>query len=251
MDNLRFASVCEAITGQTPDSGGIGTLGEKTLHVVLKHYIEPDSRCHEIPVGGFVADIKNADGIIEIQTRSLDRLLKKLPGLLQTGPVTVVYPLPCRKTVSWIDPDTGEVTKARRSPKTGRPYDSFRELYKLRTILPSQNLTIRLMMIDMAEYRYLNGWSRDRKRGSSRCDRVPEQIAAEYFLSEADDFRLLLPPGLPAPFTAKEFRKAAKVSERGAGCGIALLRSLGIITMCGKEGRAYLYRETGKDENNE
>ena len=246
MDERRFAEACAAAL--SPESrSGIGTLGEKTLHAVLKRYFEPDPRFHEIEVAGFVADICRPDGIIEIQTRSLDKLGRKLPAFLERGPVHVVYPLPCRKTVSWIDPLTGEATPPRRSPKTGTPCDAFRELYRLRAFLPHPNLWVHLLLIDMAEFRYLNGWSADRKRGSSRCDRIPQQLAAEYLLHLPRDFSCLIPDGLPQPFTTAEFQKAARVSPRAAGCGLALLGGLGLTERCGKRGRAYLYQITKEE----
>lgn len=74
--------------------GGIGTLGERTLHMVLKRYFEPDESLHEIRVGGFVADIVRPNGIIEIQTRDFSKLRRKLAAFLELGPVTVVYPVP-------------------------------------------------------------------------------------------------------------------------------------------------------------
>ena len=241
MDERRFAEACAAAL--SPESrNGIGTLGEKTLHAVLKRYLEPDPAFHEIEVAGFVADICRPDGIIEIQTRSLDKLTRKLPAFLERGPVRVVYPIPCRKTVSWVDPATGEATPPRRSPKTGTPCDAFRELYRLRAFLPHPDLRVQLLLIDMAEYRYLNGWSADRKRGSSRCDRIPQRLAGEILLHRPEDFARLIPPGLPQPFTAAEFQKAARVSPRAAGCGLALLGGLGLAERCGRRGRAYLYR---------
>jgi hypothetical protein len=51
-------------------SSGIGTLGEKALHSILKYTYEPDVSRHEIKVGGFYADIVNEQGIIEIHTRN-------------------------------------------------------------------------------------------------------------------------------------------------------------------------------------
>ena len=56
MDAQRFQEACRLIT-QDRARSGIGTLGEKTLHAVIKHYLEPDERCHEIRVGGYIADI--------------------------------------------------------------------------------------------------------------------------------------------------------------------------------------------------
>ncbi|MBR1563704.1 MAG: hypothetical protein IJ645_10920, partial [Ruminococcus sp.] len=106
MDKLRFAEVCEQIVGAERARNGIGTLGEKTLHAVLKTYFEPDPDSQEIRVGSFVADICCENGIIEIQTRQFYRLVKKLEAFLEYADVTVVYPLCPVKYVRWHDPET-------------------------------------------------------------------------------------------------------------------------------------------------
>ena len=96
---------------------GIGTLGEKTLHRIVKQMLEPDASRHEVKLCGAVVDILGQDGVIEVQTRDLYRLLPKLRRILPEHRVTVVYPIPATKTVRWIDPKTGECTPARKSPK--------------------------------------------------------------------------------------------------------------------------------------
>ena len=65
-----------AIAAAEQDMGckGIGTLGEKSLHLALKYYFAPDPETHERQVGGFVADAVTEAGIIEVQTRGLSRL---------------------------------------------------------------------------------------------------------------------------------------------------------------------------------
>ena len=45
---------------------GIGTLGEKTLHRVLKAYFQPDPSKCEVRVGPYVADALTESGIVEI-----------------------------------------------------------------------------------------------------------------------------------------------------------------------------------------
>ena len=63
--------ICADLCNREQIRGSIGLLGEKILHAGLKLYFEPNSDFHEVKVSGFVADICNAEGIIEIQTRSL------------------------------------------------------------------------------------------------------------------------------------------------------------------------------------
>jgi hypothetical protein len=249
MDKGRFSEACQFIIGQERKQNGIGTLGEKTLHAILKQYYEPYRENQEIKIGGYVADIVGENGIIEIQTRSFERLRKKLAAFLPVCPVTVVYPIPKNKWISWINLDTGEAGPKRKSPKIGSPQDAFFELYKIKTLLSHPNLSIHLLLLDLEEYRYLNGWSHDKKRGSSRCDRIPLCICEEVILSCPQDYALLLPQNLPDPFTVKDLQKTAKLSPRSAQCGIAVLRELGLITHIGKSGRAYLYSRSKTEES--
>ena len=82
---------------------GIGTYGEKLLHRTLKYYFEPNSDFHEVAFNGSVADIKNGEGIIEIQTRSFEKLVPKLERFLCCSHVTVVYPIIERKRICRMD----------------------------------------------------------------------------------------------------------------------------------------------------
>lgn len=244
MDPQRFEQICAQILASPQRQDGIGTLGEKTMHAVLKHYFEPHTQNHEIKIGGYVADIVGEDGIIEIQTRQFDRLRKKLTAFLQVCDVTIVHPIPHVKWLSWIDPDTGAVTKKRKSPKVGTPCDIFRELYKIKPLLHDPHLHLCIVLVDVEEYRYLNGWSADRKKGSSRCDRVPVGIVEELYLYSIEDYRKLLPAALPTPFTSKDLSKAAKISISCAQTALNILFSLGIVERVGKKKNAYLYQLT-------
>ena len=169
MDNLLFRYAVDSVTLARGDGGdssaGIGTLGEKTLHSVLKRYFEPDTSCHEVKIYGFVADIVSDGRIIEIQTRQFEKLRRKLECFLARSDVTVVYPVARTKRLVWIDEATGECTKKRKSPKTGRPYEVFPELYKIKSLLTNQRLCICIALVDLTEYRYLNGWGRGGKKG--------------------------------------------------------------------------------------
>lgn len=167
-----FEHTKNKITGIKRQRQGIGTLSEKTVHAVLKNYYAPDPDMHEIPIENYVADIYTGQEIIEIQTRSFDKMRKKLDTFLPLYPVTIVYPIPHIKWLSWIDEETGEASAKRKSPKTGNAYMAFPELYKIRPYLSNPHLHLKFALLDMEEYRLLNGWSRDRKKGSERYDRT-------------------------------------------------------------------------------
>lgn len=223
---------------------GIGTLSEKTLHAAIKFYMEPDPSFHEVPYSGFVADIKNGAGVIEVQTRSFERLRRKLAVFLEEGPVTLVCPLPHLKYVLWLDPETGEVSRRRKSPKTGRPWHLLPELFRIGELLDHPNLTLLILLLDMDEYRNLDGWSRDRKRGSHRLERLPLALHQELWLRERADWRAMVPQGLPQEFTRQEFAKLGRFSERQSGAALKVLCRMGLCQRCGNRDRAYLYRLT-------
>ncbi|MBE6631914.1 MAG: hypothetical protein E7623_04355 [Ruminococcaceae bacterium] len=222
---------------------GIGTLKEKTLHSVLKFFIEPDPSFHEVKVGRSFADIKNSEGIFEIQTGSLDKLNTKLASFLKQGEkVTVVCPLPHIKRIAWIDGESGELSAFRKSPKKGRLSDCLPELSKIRSHLKEPNMRVMILLIDMDEYRNLDGWGKGGKRGSTRNERIPTEIADCLILEKPSDYSLILPKGLGEVFTAKDMRKATGFGQRKCGFSLKLLTELGIIEHFATEKRAFLYR---------
>ena len=64
MDDERFDAACRSVIGIERERQGIGTLGEKTLHAVLKNYYQPDNTKQEIKIGNFFADIADSGSII-------------------------------------------------------------------------------------------------------------------------------------------------------------------------------------------
>ena len=51
----------------------------------------------------------------------------------------------------------------------------------------------------MEEYRLLNGWSRDKKRGSSRYDRIPSRLVEEVCIDSVRDYMQFVPYELEEP----------------------------------------------------
>ena len=242
--HIRFRQACEKILDGEKTKNGIGTLGEKTLHAVLKAYYEPYEDNHEIKIGGYVADIVGENGIIEIQTRQFNKLRRKLENFLPAAHVTVVYPIPATKWLSWMDMETGETTAKRKSPKKGTAYHAFDELYKIKYLLTDPQLSIRLVLIDMLEYRYLNGWSTNKKKGSSRKDRIPLDIVEEITLSSWRDYAVFLPEKLPIRFTSKDYHKAAGISLPLAQTGLNILTAVGVVERVDKQGNSIVYQRT-------
>jgi len=241
-DEKAFEAAKQKIIGVDRQRLGIGTLSEKTVHALLKQYIEPDEDHQEIPIENYVADIFRNEEIIEMQTRQFNRMRSKLTAFLPLYPVTIVYPIPREKQVIWIDVESGELSKPRKSPLKGTPYTVFPELYKIKMFLKDPNLRLRLILMDMEEYRELNGWSKDKKKGSSRYDRIPTQLINEVEINCLEDYMQFVPYELEGEFTVKEFAKAARIPAKLAGIVVNILYYIGTIDRTGKKGNSYLYQ---------
>ena len=239
----RFdAARSRVITLAPRERHGIGMQSEKTLHAVLKAFKDPDEDHHEIPVENYIADIYHDGTITEIQTAHMDAMRAKLACFLPKYPVRIVYPIPAGKWIIWVSPETGEILRRNRSPVRGSFYHAFRELYRIRPFLKEPNLSLELLLIDIDEYRLLDGWSRDGKRGSHRYDRIPLQLQDRMVLSSAEDYRQLIPEELPEIFTSADFAAAVHFKKTGFSTVLLLLTELGVVERTGKKGNAWLYR---------
>lgn len=240
-DREAFEAARKKVIGVDRQRLGIGTLSEKTVHAILKNYYEPNEDRQEIPVERYVADIYANGEIIEIQTRQFNKMRNKLTAFLPLYPVTIVYPIPFEKWIIWVDEETGELSRKRKSPVRGNPYIAFVELYKIKMFLKDPNLRLRLVLMNMEEYKLLNGWSRDRKRGASRYDRIPVELVQEIEINCVQDYMQFVPSELEGTFTSKEFAAAAHISVTLSQTVLNILYHVGIVTRTGKKGNQYLY----------
>jgi len=243
----RFENALAKAKSNAAFEGSIGTLGEKTLHSVLKYYLEPCDDFHEVAVGRYVADIMRDGCITEIQTRGFNLLRGKLAAFLTEHPVTVVHPIAATRHYYVVDSESGETSAKKKSPKKGSVYDVFPELYKIKMLLGSENLYFHFILLDVTEYRCTVQKNRRNRKGVARVDRIPERIVEEVFLDGKDDFKKLIPGGLPTPFTSKDFAKAIHRTRSHAQTALNVLSAVGAVEHIGNQGREYLYKTTDKD----
>lgn len=238
MDKERF-NYCIEKYQDIKTSYNIGTYKEKTLHKIIKNYYCDDPSFQEIKFSGCVCDILRDKEIIEVQTRNLNKLRVKLDRFPNDYNVKIIYPIPYIKYLNWIDPETFEVKDQRKSPKKGSIYDAFKELYKIKMYLDRPNIKIVLLLINAEEFRNLNGWSANKKKGSVRADMIPTELVDEI---EINDFRIFIPEELDDEFTSNDYRKAIKRNISIARIGLNILCYLNIIKIDHKEGRLNVYK---------
>ena len=243
MDRQRFLNIINNEVSAAKDS--IGLYKEKSMHAALKRYCEDDEKKHEIKFGPFVADIINNEGITEIQTDNFNKLQRKLEVFLERSVVTIVYPVAAKKTICWLDETTKEVIKRRVSPRKGTHYDILPQLYRIKCYIKNANLRLRIILVEAEEYRILDGWSADKKKGASRQDRLPVDIIAEVFINSLEDYHIFV-PDLPEPFSSKDYMKATGLSLKKAQTALNVLYYCGAVERSDKSGNLILYRTMRK-----
>ena len=219
----------------------IGTLGEKSLHAALKAwYRRPGDRL-EARVDSFHIDLRRRGRLIEIQTGGFSNIKRKLTALVEKHAVRLVYPIAQEKWLVRLAADGATVLGRRKSPKRGRLLHLFRELVSFPQLLAHQNFSLEVLLIQSEEVWCDDGrgaWRR--KRWSLRDHRLIGVLSRQLFRSPSD-FRALLPPELPEPFTNAELAEALQQPDRVAQQMTYCLRQMGAVALVGKRGNYLLY----------
>ena len=222
----------------------IGRLSEKMLHRTIKYYFEPDEKYHEVSFLGSVADVKHENRIYEIQTRSFDKLSRKLEKFLAECNVSVVYPLVTERTLVWISEENGETVSERKSSKRGRPSDFLSELARIPKLVEREGLDFIILPVAVHEYRLLNGYGKDKKKRAEHLEIIPDSFGDPISVSSVASVSRLLPSELASTFTAVEFCRAMRLRGIKASLTLRALVGLGIFEKIGKRGNAFIYKRS-------
>ncbi len=224
---------------------GIGVQNEKSLHAALKHWYARPGDQLETKVDGFIVDIVRDDGMIEIQTRNLAAIRRKLHTLLERHPVRLIYPIAKEK---WIVRKTGSGKKVigrRRSPKIGRLSDLFEELVSIPDLINHDNLVLEIALIQEEEIRHADGRGSWRRRGQSLHDRKLLQVLETVTFEKKEDFLSFLPDGLEQPFSNQSLTERMGGSIHATRKMTYCLKKMGVIQEVGKNRNQLLFRIAG------
>ncbi len=257
IDEKLFEEAKNRMYGKVQGEKGIGTLSEKSVHSVLKYYFAPDETFHEQKIGSFVADICIDGEIYEIQTKQFYLMKRKLDYFLKEHEVTIVYPVSLVNTLHWVacDEDAGSnfsagftdtrnrrITASRKTRKKGMPYLFFHELYGIKDFLHHPNLHFILAIMSTEEYRLLDGYGPQKKIRATKTDKAPIELLDLITIRKPDDYKQLIPDGLPEEFTSDVFSKKAGIGRSLAGTALNVLYEMDVVERVGKQGNAYIYR---------
>jgi hypothetical protein len=220
------------------------TYREGSLHAALKAQYAAaiaDSQI-ESAVDGFVVDVVGREELVEVQTGSFSSASRKLERLAASHRVALVFPIAVEKWLVRVDGD-GVILGRRRSPKHGHALDLFDELVHIPGLLTHPNFRIEILLIHEEEirgpiaegvrYRYPREWR--------RLDRRLIAVVETRRIDTPADLLLLLPDGLPEPFTTADIVAASGCSKRLAGRAVYCLERSGVITRLARRGRHLQY----------
>ncbi len=245
----RFDRLCRDAMLARPDSGdGIGTLGEKRMHAIIKQFLCDDPACQEVKLEGtrFVSDIRIGNEIFEVQTGSFYPMKKKIAYYLEHTDctVTIVHPIPSLRWMSWVDPVTMEIKPRRRVTRVGQPIDLLPELSWLQPHLQNPRLRYQLLLLETQDFRLLDGTSPDRKRHATHYERIPLSLQGELDFFSPADLSALIPADLGAHFTVKQFSALSRLRGRDAYSAVRALVGLGLVESASPIGRSMGFRRT-------
>jgi len=215
----------------------IGGLNETPLHDALKRSVAPPGAAFEVPVSGFVIDAVHDDLLIEVQTRGVGKLRRKLRRLLAEHRVRLVLPVTVEK---WIV-KLGPAPTRRRSPKRGHPADVARELVGIPDLLDHPGLELELVLIQEEEWREHRAGEAWRRRGWVTVDRRLVAIVERRRWRGHAGLLALLPEALDDPFGTAELAACGGMSRSTAQKLVYCLRRGACLEVVGKSGNALQY----------
>lgn len=245
-DIRRFKELCDAEAYTSADffeESGIGIYNEKRMHKILKRTVCERESCYEIRVGKYIADICDDGVITEIQCGDFAPLREKLSYYL-TGTeydVCVVHPLIVKRRIIRADKETGEIIRIRTSPRRESEWDALAELYPIRELLGSPRLSVRLMPVEVEEYRFSERM-RYRREGAYDREVFPTALLGCIELDGTEDYFRFFPKELSGrEFTAKDYEPFTPLRGRSIYSALNVLAALGIIER-EKQGRMVRYK---------
>ena len=219
---------------------GIGTLNENSLHADIIHSLFQDGDQLEAEVDGFYIDLLRQDKAIEVQTKNLGKLSRKVLSLADNIPVEIVVPIHKTKIISKLDRD-GNLVSQRKSPKQGKIIDIFDELVRATDIFSHPSISLTILMIEADEVWKDDGKGSWRRKGWSIHERRLIRTLSEHRFQSPEDLLSLLPQSLPSPFTNQNLSKTLGIRASTAGKITYTFRKMNLLEVIGKEGNAYLF----------
>lgn len=226
----------------------IGTLNEAPIHADLKAWYARDGDRLEARVDGYVVDILRPaphdhaeDLLIEVQTRRLTAIRRKLDRLLAEHAVRVVSPVSAEKWLLKRPKRKGRGPERRKSPKRGTFLDVFREWVSVAPLIGHPNLSLEALLIHEEEVRRFDGRRGWRRRGWVTDERRLLRVVDRHRVDTLTSLRDLLPVDLPDPFDTADLATALDVPRPLAQKIAYVMRECGAIRVLHRRRSGIVY----------
>lgn len=220
---------------------------EYSLHAGIKEWYSVLGGQVEVKVDDFIVDVVKDGLLIEIQTRNLSAIKKKLGKLLLTNQVRLVYPIAKVKWIVYVS-NSGEFVRKRKSPKRGKIIDLFIEMVHLSDLINDKNFSFEVLLIEEEELRCDDGKGSWRRRGVSIKDRKLLKVFDMAVFEDRTDFLKILPDNLGVSFTNRVLAKKLGISIRLAQKITYCLRKMNVLIINGKKKRELMFRVPKESE---
>lgn len=189
----------------------------------------------EVPLEGFVIDIRRGDTLIEIQTGSFAAMGNKLDRLLAEHRMLLVHPIAAETYLQ------KPAVKVRKSPTRGSVYDVFEELVSIPTLLDHPNLSLEVVLVSVTKVQQPDASLRRGRGGYRTVDRILRGVIERHRFDEPHDLRRLIPDRLPPRFTTADLAARAGIDRACAQRMAYCLRPLGLFREVGRTGAGIQY----------
>jgi hypothetical protein len=204
-------------------------------------YAQPGDQL-EAKIDGFIIDIVRGDQLIEIQTRNLAAIRRKLHTLLEHHPIRLVYPIAREKWIVRTTKSGKKIIGRRKSPKGGRLSDLFEELVSIPELINHDNFTLEVALVQEEEIRRVDGHGSWRRRGQSIQDHKLIQVLETVSFEKKKDLLRFLPNDLEQPFSNRDLVLRTGRSIYAIRQMTYCLKKIGVIEQVGKRGNILLFR---------
>jgi hypothetical protein len=226
----------------------IATQNETNLHRTLKlRYAKLTGGEVEKALEGKICDVVTPEGaIIEIQTANVSKLAAKVASLIDTHPVTIVFPFAEQKFICKINEHDGKEEPVKKSPKKLSVYSIFREITGLYPYLFHPNFTLAALPCVIKEIRVvtdspvqLPNNSRRHLKNWYKKDKELLSNKAPSIFKRRQDYLALLPFERGTEFTARDLRLTN--AKNDAPWMLWVFRKCGLLKVARKKGRTLIY----------
>ena len=200
----------------------IGTLNEGDLHAALKEWLAVRGDRFEQAFEGHVIDILRDGELIEVQTRGLGKMRRKLYHLLPGHTVRVVLPLAAERTILRED-EQGQTLSRRKSPRHDSLLSVCRELVAAPELLAEPNFRLQVLLIHEEEIRRPSQHKRCwRKGGWEVVGRRLLSIQRSHIFAEPEDLLGAASAGTCGTLWHERAGQGSRVSEAARAASMLL-----------------------------